>query len=68
MSSYKRKEVMDYLTRKPVTQQDFQAALDISSLRPTVSMPVASNESFANEERVGFAKAGLASNETVKAG
>ena len=33
MSNYKRKEVMDYLTRKPVTQQDFQAALDVSSLK-----------------------------------
>jgi hypothetical protein len=36
MSNYKRKEVMDYLTRKPVTQQDFQVALDINSLKPVM--------------------------------
>ena len=42
MSNYKKKEVMDYLTRKPVTPQDFQIALDISSLRPTAPKPVTS--------------------------
>jgi hypothetical protein len=50
MSNYKRKEVMDYLTRKPVTQQDFQAALDVSSLRPTAPMPATSGEDLGTRE------------------
>jgi len=40
MSNYKRKEVMDYLTRKPVTEKDYEAALEVSSLRPTAPIPV----------------------------
>jgi len=44
MSNYKRKEVMDYLTRKPVTAQDYQAAIDINDLRPRAPVPVSSIE------------------------
>jgi len=44
MSNYKRKEVMDYLTRKPVTAQDYQAAIDINNLRPRAPIPVSSGE------------------------
>ena len=44
MSNSKKKEVMDYLTRKPVTDKDYQAALDISALRPKAPMPVSSIE------------------------
>ena len=44
MSNYKRKEVMDYLTRKPVTAKDYQAAIDINNLRPRAPMPVSSSE------------------------
>jgi hypothetical protein len=69
MSNYKRKEVLDYLTRKPTTVQDIELARTrIQTPVTPLPMQDASNESFANEERVGFAKAGLASNEPVKAG
>ena len=50
MSNYKRKEVMDYLTRKPVTEKDYEAALEVSSLRPTAPIPVASNEDLGTRE------------------
>jgi hypothetical protein len=39
MSSYKRKEVFDYLTRKPVTTQDIELA--------RTRVPAASNENRA---------------------
>jgi hypothetical protein len=69
MSNYKRKEVLDYLTRKPTTVQDIELARTRIQT-PVTSLPMqdASNENFANEERMGFAKAGLANNEPVKAG
>jgi len=69
MSNYKRKEVMDYLTRKPTTVQDIELARTRIQI-PVTPLPMqeTSGESFANEERMGFAKAGLASNEPVKAG
>ena len=69
MSNYKRKEVMDYLTRKPTTVQDIELARTrIQTPVTPLPMQETSGESFANEERVGFAKAGLATNEPVKAG
>jgi hypothetical protein len=69
MSNYKRKEVFDYLTRKPTTPQDIELARTRIQI-PVTPLPMqeTSGESFANEERMGFAKAGLASNEPVKAG
>jgi len=39
MSSYKRKEVMDYLTRKPLSEQELQIASNVNQ-----QMQVASNE------------------------
>jgi hypothetical protein len=69
MSNYKRKEVLDYLTRKPITVQDIELARTrIQTPITPLPMQETSGESFANEERMGFAKAGLASNEPVKAG
>ena len=48
MSNYKRKEVMDYLIRKPVTTQDIELA------RTRIQTPVAqpSIQATSNEERV----------------
>jgi hypothetical protein len=69
MSSYKRKEVFDYLTRKPVTTQDIELAR--TRIQPPVTplpMQETSDESFTNGERAGFKEAGLVSNEPVKAG
>jgi bifunctional DNA-binding transcriptional regulator/antitoxin component of YhaV-PrlF toxin-antitoxin module len=63
MKVHEYREMMRYLTRKPLSEQELQIASDINQ-----QMPVASGESFANKERMGFAKAGLASNEPVKAG
>ena len=63
MKVHEYREMMRYLTRKPLSEQELQIASEINQ-----QMPVASGESFANEERMGFAKAGLASNEPVKAG
>ena len=69
MSNYKRKEVFDYLTRKPTTPQDIELARTrIQTPVTPLPMQETSGEGFANEERVGFAKAGLATNEPVKAG
>jgi hypothetical protein len=56
MSSYKRKEVFDYLTRKPVTTQDIELARTrIQTPVPSQQMPVASGE-----ERVDFQLGGAA--------
>jgi hypothetical protein len=56
MSNYKRKEVMDYLTRKPTTTQDIELARTrIQTPVPSQQMPVASNE-----ERVDFQLGGAA--------
>jgi hypothetical protein len=45
MSNYKRKEVMDYLTRKPVTTEDIELARTRIQIPVTpLPMPVASNE------------------------
>ena len=63
MKVHEYREMMRYLTRKPLSEQELQIASSVNQ-----QMPVASGESFANEERMGFAKAGLASNEPVKAG
>jgi bifunctional DNA-binding transcriptional regulator/antitoxin component of YhaV-PrlF toxin-antitoxin module len=53
MSNYKRKEVMDYLTRKPTTVQDIELARTrIQTPVTPLSMPVASNEGL--ETREGF--------------
>ncbi len=52
---------MRYLTRKPLSEREVELAY-------TSPMQMMRGENFANEERVGFAKAGLASNEPVKAG
>ena len=53
MSNYKRKEVMDYLTRKPLSEQDLQMAYEVGqqTLDSTPPTPVASNE-----ERVGYSE------------
>jgi hypothetical protein len=51
MSNYKRKEVLDYLTRKPVTTQDIELAR--TRVQPPVTplpMPVASNEDLGTRE------------------
>jgi hypothetical protein len=56
MSNYKRKEVMDYLTRKPTTTQDIELARTrIQTPVPSQQMPVASGE-----ERVDFQLGGAA--------
>jgi hypothetical protein len=56
MSNYKRKEVMDYLTRKPTTVQDIELARTrIQTPVPSQQMPVASGE-----ERVDFQLGGAA--------
>jgi len=56
MSNYKRKEVFDYLTRKPTTPQDIELARTrIQTPVTPLPMQDASGESFANEERMGFA-------------
>jgi hypothetical protein len=53
MSNYKRKEVMDYLTRKPTTVQDIELARTrIQTPVTPLPMPVASNEGL--ETREGF--------------
>ena len=69
MSNYKRKEVMDYLTRKPVTTQDIELAR--TRIQPPVTslpMQVTSGEErvldgqleLAEGGRVDFEKAGRA--------
>jgi hypothetical protein len=69
MSNYKRKEVMDYLIRKPVTTQDIELARTrIQTPVTPLPMQETSGESFTNGERAGFKEAGLVSNESVKAG
>jgi hypothetical protein len=56
MSNYKKKEVMDYLTRKPTTVQDIELARTrFQTLVPSQQMPVASGE-----ERVDFQLGGAA--------
>jgi|694.fasta_scaffold48831_3 hypothetical protein len=56
MSNYKRKEVMDYLTRKPTTVQDIELARTrIQTPVTPLPMPVASGE-----ERVDFQLGGAA--------
>jgi hypothetical protein len=53
MSNYKRKEVFDYLTRKPTTVQDIELARTrIQTPVTPLPMPVASNEGL--ETREGF--------------
>jgi hypothetical protein len=53
MSNYKRKEVMDYLTRKPTTVQDIELARTrIQTPVTPLPMPVAGNEGL--ETREGF--------------
>ena len=46
MSNYKKKEVMDYLTRKPLSEQDLQMAYEAGqqTLDSIPEIPVASNE------------------------
>jgi hypothetical protein len=46
MNNYKRKEVMDYLTRKPLSEQDLQLAYEAGqqTLDSIPETPVASNE------------------------
>ena len=61
MKIHKYKEMMRYLTRKPLSERELELAY-------TSPIQVIGDDNFANEERVGFAKAGLASNEPVKAG
>jgi len=70
MKIHEYREMMRYLTRKPLSDREVELAYTdhMQKLNSQAPMPVASNESFANEERMGFAKAGLASNEPVKAG
>ena len=78
MSSYKRKEIMDYLTRKPVTSEDIQLARTrIQTPVTPLPMQVTSGEGLPNPPaqvelaaggRAEFKNAGLASNEPVKAG
>ena len=48
MSSYKRKEVFDYLTRKPVTTQDIELA-KTRIQTPVTPLPM---QETSNEERV----------------
>jgi len=69
MSNYKKKEVMDYLTRKPTTAQDIELARTrFQTLVPSQQMPVASGEErvldgqleLAEGGRVDFEKAGRA--------
>jgi hypothetical protein len=51
MSNYKRKEVMDYLTRKPTTTQDIELARTrIQTPVPSQQMPVASGEELGTRE------------------
>ena len=51
MSNYKRKEVMDYLTRKPVITQDIELARTrIQTPVPSQQMPVASGEELGTRE------------------
>jgi hypothetical protein len=51
MSNYKRKEVMDYLTRKPTTVQDIELAKTrIQTPVPSQQMPVASGEELGTRE------------------
>jgi hypothetical protein len=51
MSNYKRKEVMDYLTRKPTTVQDIELARTrIQTPVPSQQMPVASGEELGTRE------------------
>jgi len=70
MKVHEYREMMRYLTRKPLSDREVELAYTdhMQKLNAPAPMPVASGESFANEERMGFAKAGLASNEPVKAG
>ena len=51
MSSYKRKEVMDYLTRKPVTTEDIELARTrIQTPVTPLSMQATSNEELGTRE------------------
>jgi hypothetical protein len=63
MSNYKRKEILDYLTRKPSTTEDIELARTRIQI-PVTPLPMqdASNEDlgFAIGGRVEFQKAGLA--------
>jgi hypothetical protein len=53
MSNYKRKEILDYLTRKPSTTEDIELARTrIQTPVTPLPMPVASNEGL--ETREGF--------------
>jgi hypothetical protein len=50
MSNYKRKEVMDYLIRKPVTTQDIELARTrIQTPVTPLPMQETSGESFTNK-------------------
>ena len=60
MSNYKRKEVFDYLTRKPVTEKDYEAALEVSSLRPTAPIPVSPEISNPQDRVLELAEGGRA--------
>jgi len=54
MSSYKRKEVMDYLTRKPVTTQDIELARTrIQTPVTLLPMQDASSEELGMREEFG---------------
>jgi hypothetical protein len=53
MSNYKRKEVLDYLTRKPVTTQDIELAR--TRVQPPVTplpMQVDEQRGARNERRI----------------
>jgi hypothetical protein len=50
MSSYKRKEVFDYLTRKPVTTQD----IELAKTRIQTPVTPAPMQVTSGEERVGY--------------
>ena len=70
MKVHEYREMMRYLTRKPLSEREVELAYTdhMQKLNTPSPMPAASGENFTNEERVEFAKAGLASNEPVKAG
>jgi hypothetical protein len=67
MSNYKRKEVMDYLTRKPVTTQDIELAR--TRIQPPVtplSMQATSNEELGTQ--LELAAGGVVERENYKLG
>jgi hypothetical protein len=67
MSNYKRKEVMDYLTRKPVTTQDIELAR--TRIQPPVTpapMQVTSNEELGTQ--LELAAGGVVERENYKLG